>query len=121
MLRCYSSCRSTGAYIFCCPSTWTNKHHGVHRSLFSSRISHCTLPVQIYDPIIINFVVFSTVVSTKFHVLSDGENLTGDECKSSRHCIEVNILRSEPVILSSDMGFCPNCSHLCEHPDKLSK
>lgn len=54
---------------------------------------------------------------TEFHFLSDNKNFAGYECKSSWNCLEANILRNKPIILSSDLGFCTNCGHLCEHPD----
>ena len=44
LLCSYSSCSSLSAYIFCCPSSWSNKHNGVHWSLFSSGITHSMLP-----------------------------------------------------------------------------
>ncbi|XP_066336847.1 probable magnesium transporter NIPA3 [Miscanthus floridulus] len=37
----------------------------------------------------------------------------GYECKSSWNCLEANILWNKPIILSSDLGLCTNCSYLC--------
>ena len=113
----HSSCSSLSAYIFCCPSPWTNKHNGVHWSVFSSGITHgMFFPKYIWIKHDIFYVCQLEFHKIPFFYLIVG-SCAGYECKSSWNCLEANILRNKPIILSSDLGLCTNCSYLREHPD----
>lgn len=45
--------------------------------------------------------------------------LAGNECESTRNCIEANIFRHESANISPDMGLCDGCHSLCPHSDEL--